>query len=209
MTRKGRCGRDRFWNCCKRHKNSQQKPILDRMQGSCPVLQTFPRKILTFPLHPDLAKVLDLISFLSESSLEDDWSLTVKVKSFCFNSFSRIENKQMLFFREIGVKNTLLSPVSRNEKRKEILSFFENWNWNENGTRMRPGIFKWFFRILEERDFCWGLSINLITIELGLIPLKIINCIFSVCKQGLGQVSGENDTGDVLHHYQQPQIFIT
>ena len=52
-------------------------------------------------------------------------------------------------------------------------------------------------RILEERDFCWGLSINLITIELGLIPLKIINCIFSVCKQGLGQVSGENDTGDV------------
>ena len=90
LTRKGRCGRDRFLNCCKRHKNSQQKPILDRMQGCCPVLQTFPRKILTVPPHADLAKVLNSFSFFK-------WIVPMmiidrqkKVKRFGVHSFSRI-----------------------------------------------------------------------------------------------------------------------
>ena len=117
MTRKGRCGRDRFLNCCKRHKNSQQKPILDRMQGCCPVLQTFPRKILTFPPHADLAKVLNSFSFFK-------WTVPMmiidrqkKVKRFGVHSLRELQSKTNFAF-------TIYRDVKVQWKWLEI----EKWN---------------------------------------------------------------------------------
>ena len=107
MTRKGRCGRERFWNCCKSHKNSQPKPILDRMQGCCPVLQTFPRKILTFPPHADLARVLYSFYFQVNRPYDDHWQTEKKWIVLAYTLYRELQSKTnfaLTIYRDVKVQ---------------------------------------------------------------------------------------------------------